>query len=76
MGRKRRTPPESISSVLFVGTGGLDLQELLEGHIVSQRKLKEVLGHTPLQVVMGAVVGIVSGVVYSMNFGAAAMVAA
>eukprot|EP00892_Ulva_mutabilis_P011105 jgi/Ulvmu1/8367/UM042_0073.1 len=52
------------------------VQELLAGHIVSQRKLKEVLGHTPLQVVMGALVGVLSGVVYAMNFGGRAIVAA
>lgn len=52
------------------------MQELLAGHVVSQRKLKEVLGHTPLQVAMGALVGVISGVVYALNFGGSALVAA
>lgn len=58
------------------GEGRLCVQELLAGHAVSQRKLKEVLGHTPLQVAMGAMVGVVSGVVYALNFGGGALVAA
>ena len=47
----------------------LVVSELLKGHAVSKTKLKEVLGHTPLQVVMGAVVGIVAGVVYPIKCG-------
>ncbi|KAK9280402.1 hypothetical protein L1049_014091 [Liquidambar formosana] len=34
------------------------VEDLFEGHPVSQRKLKELLGHTPLQVLAGALLGI------------------
>ncbi|XP_044493598.1 uncharacterized protein LOC123216959 isoform X1 [Mangifera indica] len=34
------------------------VEDLFQGHPISQRKLKELLGHTPLQVFTGAVVGI------------------
>lgn len=45
------------------------VRELLDQHAVSQHKLKEVLGHTPLQVCMGAFVGIVTGLLYASQFG-------
>lgn len=35
------------------------LEDLFQGHPISQRKLKELLGHTPSQVLAGAVLGIV-----------------
>lgn len=35
---------------------------LSQGHPVSEKQLKEVLGHTPLQVLMGALLGIACGV--------------
>lgn len=38
--------------------------ELLDGHPVSDVKLKEVLGHTPLQVCCGAVLGVLFGIFY------------
>ncbi|KDP28486.1 hypothetical protein JCGZ_14257 [Jatropha curcas] len=34
------------------------VEDLFQGHPISQRKLKELLGHTPSQVFAGAVVGI------------------
>ncbi|CAA7397476.1 unnamed protein product [Spirodela intermedia] len=34
------------------------VQDLFEGHPISQRKLKELLGHTPSQVIAGALLGI------------------
>ena len=37
------------------------VDELLEGHPVSDVKLKEVLGHTPLQVLAGAALGALVG---------------
>ncbi|KAK4379231.1 hypothetical protein RND71_001093 [Anisodus tanguticus] len=37
----------------------LIVEDLFEGHPISQRKLKELLGHTPLQVYAGALLGIV-----------------
>ncbi|CAN8253984.1 unnamed protein product [Cochlearia groenlandica] len=37
----------------------LIIRDLFEGHPISQRKLKELLGHTPSQVLAGAFVGIV-----------------
>ena len=36
----------------------LMINELLSGHPVSDRRLKEVLGHTPRQVVVGSLLGI------------------
>ena len=38
--------------------------ELLDGHPVQSVKLKEVLGHTPLQVAAGAVLGVLFGIFY------------
>ncbi|KAF8051640.1 hypothetical protein N665_1687s0006 [Sinapis alba] len=37
----------------------LIIRDLFEGHPISQGKLKELLGHTPSQVLAGALVGIV-----------------
>ncbi len=34
------------------------IEELFEGHPISQERLKELLGHTPLQVVVGALLGV------------------
>jgi acid phosphatase family membrane protein YuiD len=51
------------------------VKELLSMHAVSQKKLKEVLGHTPLQVFMGAILGTVCGAVYSWYSGGTAIVA-
>jgi len=36
----------------------LMITELLSGHPISDRRLKEVLGHTPRQVVVGSLLGI------------------
>ncbi|GMY15271.1 putative membrane protein yuid [Fagus crenata] len=35
------------------------VEDLFQGHPISQRKLKELLGHTPSQVIAGALLGIV-----------------
>ncbi|KAK9811944.1 hypothetical protein WJX73_001762 [Symbiochloris irregularis] len=40
------------------------LGEILEGHPVRATKLKEVLGHTPLQVMAGAIIGVVVGCLF------------
>lgn len=40
------------------------VEDLLEDHPVSGRKLKEVLGHTPRQVICGAILGVLVGLVY------------
>jgi len=40
------------------------VDDLLEGHPVSERKLKEVLGHTPRQVMCGAILGLLVGLLY------------
>ena len=37
----------------------LIVEDLFEGHPIRKRKLKELLGHTPLQVLAGALLGIV-----------------
>ena len=44
------------------------VKELLTKHEVSQRKLKEVLGHTPLQVCIGALLGVFCGFFYATRF--------
>ena len=40
------------------------------GKELSEKKLKEVLGHTPLQVFMGAVLGVGTAVVYLSRYAA------
>lgn len=40
------------------------VNDLLEGHPVSERKLKEVLGHTPRQVLCGGILGILVGLLF------------
>jgi acid phosphatase family membrane protein YuiD len=37
------------------------VKDRFQGHPVKEKKLKEILGHTPLQVFAGAIVGIVVG---------------
>ena len=34
------------------------LAELFDGHPISQRQLKELIGHTPVQVIVGALLGL------------------
>ena len=40
------------------------IDELLAGHPISDKQLKEVLGHTPMEVSGGVLLGIVVGVLY------------
>lgn len=40
------------------------IEELLAGHPISDKQLMEVLGHTPIEVVGGVLLGIVVGIVY------------
>jgi acid phosphatase family membrane protein YuiD len=54
----------SLSLVNYFVTGAMQVlnmivEDLFQGHPISQRKLKELLGHTPSQVLAGAVLGIV-----------------
>ena len=44
------------------------VEDYFQGHPVSEQELKEVLGHTPLQVAMGALLGIVVAVGYHRYF--------
>jgi hypothetical protein len=46
------------------------VEDYFQGHPVSEQELKEVLGHTPLQVAMGALLGIVVSVAYHNYIGA------
>jgi len=39
------------------------LDELFKEHHLSERKLKELLGHTRLEVLMGAVIGVLSAII-------------
>eukprot|EP00897_Mesotaenium_endlicherianum_P009600 jgi/Mesen1/8669/ME000504S08103 len=50
------------------------VQDLFQGHPVSQKKLKELLGHTPLQVGAGAVLGAVVSYFYNTSTLAAVVV--
>ncbi|KAI8109250.1 hypothetical protein M9435_005662 [Picochlorum sp. BPE23] len=45
------------------------VNDLLEGHPVSERKLKEVLGHTPRQVMCGAILGLTVGLLFPCMYG-------
>jgi acid phosphatase family membrane protein YuiD len=42
------------------------IEELLAGHPISDKALREVLGHTPMEVVGGVILGIVVGLLYWM----------
>ncbi len=45
------------------------IQELLSGHPISDKELREVLGHTPLEVTGGVFLGIVVAILYWMYIG-------
>jgi len=38
------------------------LQELFKGHPISEKRLRELLGHTPMEVIIGALLGIAMAV--------------
>ena len=40
------------------------VEDYFQGHPVSEQELKEVLGHTPLQVFCGALLGVAVAVLY------------
>lgn len=40
------------------------MADLMEGHPLSEKKMKEVLGHTPFQVAVGALLGLLVGLFY------------
>eukprot|EP00246_Nothoceros_aenigmaticus_P004858 TRINITY_DN16578_c0_g1_i1.p1 TRINITY_DN16578_c0_g1~~TRINITY_DN16578_c0_g1_i1.p1 ORF type:complete len:279 (+),score=34.81 TRINITY_DN16578_c0_g1_i1:314-1150(+) len=44
------------------------VEDLFQGHPVSERKLKELLGHTPLQVAAGACLGMLVGYACSQSY--------
>lgn len=46
------------------------LESVFHGESISEDKLKEVLGHSPLQVLAGAALGVFIGVIYMHKFGA------
>lgn len=46
----------------------LIVEDLFQGHPISRKKLKELLGHTPLQVGAGAIIGIVAGYLCSQGY--------
>ncbi|MCO5584318.1 hypothetical protein L7F22_038242 [Adiantum nelumboides] len=48
----------------------LIVEDLFQGHPISEKKLKELLGHTPLQVGAGAFVGIMAGYLCSQGYAA------
>ena len=52
---------ESVLYLLHV------VEDLFRGHPISEKKLKEILGHTPLQVFAGACLGVLVGYLRSHN---------
>jgi acid phosphatase family membrane protein YuiD len=44
------------------------INELISGHPINERQLKEVIGHTPNEVVMGVILGVVTAVVSYLLF--------
>lgn len=42
------------------------IEELLAGHPVSEEQLKEVIGHTPMEVSGGVLLGIAVGIIYGL----------
>lgn len=42
------------------------IEELLAGHPISEKQLLEVLGHTPMEVSGGALLGMIVGIVYGL----------
>jgi acid phosphatase family membrane protein YuiD len=44
------------------------VEDLFHGSAISDKKLKEVLGHSPLQVTCGAILGVTVGSVYMLKF--------
>jgi acid phosphatase family membrane protein YuiD len=44
----------------------LIVEELLSGHPLSEERLRELLGHTPLQVAVGALVGLVGALLLNL----------
>ncbi|KAH7440423.1 hypothetical protein KP509_04G106500 [Ceratopteris richardii] len=46
----------------------LIVEDLFQGHPMSEKKLKELLGHTPLQVGAGALLGILAGYLCSQGY--------
>lgn len=45
------------------------IEELLAGHPISDKQLREVLGHTPMEVLGGIFLGIIVGLLYWMYVG-------
>jgi len=45
------------------------IEELLSGHPISDKELREVLGHTPMEVIGGIFLGIIVGILYWMYVG-------
>ena len=45
------------------------IEELLSGHPISEDALREVLGHTPMEVVGGVFLGVVVGILYKIFIG-------
>jgi uncharacterized protein len=45
------------------------INELLAGHPISDKNLREVIGHTPMEVIGGVFLGIVVGLLYWMYIG-------
>jgi len=45
------------------------INELLNGHPISEQGLREVLGHTPMEVVGGVFLGLAVGILYWMYIG-------
>ena len=42
------------------------VEELLSGHPLNDERLREILGHTPFQVIVGAVIGLIAGWLFNL----------
>jgi len=42
------------------------IDEAFQGHPIAEKRLRELIGHTPIQVFVGALVGVVIGLLVTM----------
>jgi len=42
------------------------IDEAFQGHPIAEKRLRELIGHTPIQVFVGALIGIVIGLLVTM----------
>lgn len=62
-----RSPPWTKSLAVPLQVLNRMIEDMYEGHPVGEIKLKELLGHTPLQVLGGAAVGLLVALWYPQS---------